>query len=89
MMPLFSEEWHLEQAPPANDIVWDNFTNANRWLKTFIRGSSWIILLLVSIILLTPLKMLDELDIILKTLAEFIESFEYQRSDYEYLILPL
>jgi len=79
----------MKIAPPSNDIIWRRFSNRDRNRKTFIRLLLWVILIFVSVILITPLTLLDNINPIIELMEQYLGGIVYVKSYFQLFLTPL
>jgi len=86
---LFPDEWSLVKAPPSNDIIWDHMSYTDRHFKTFIRLITWVLLLVISIVLITPLTIIDHQNPILELIGHYVGDVFLVKSYVQYFLTPI
>lgn len=88
MRVLKPEDWVFGKCPPASDIVWDNFSYSDRHVKTLLRTLTWMILIIISIVLITPLTILDNLNPLLTIVDSYLGEYQIVSSYFQFFVTP-
>jgi hypothetical protein len=89
LQELGAELWELKIAPPSNDIIWKNVSNNRRLIKTLLRYLSWSLLIIISVVMITPLTILDNLNPILELLQTYLGEYNYVGTYVQFFLTPL
>jgi hypothetical protein len=89
LQSLGAESWELKIAPPSNDIIWKNVSNNRRWIKTLLRYLSWSLLIIISVVMITPLTILDNLNPILELLQTYLGEYNFVGTYIQFFLTPL
>lgn len=89
MQKLKVDRWYLRIAPPSNDIIWKNISNRFKKWKFFKRLFTWAILIAISIVLITPLTFLENLNPIIDVIEDYVDDSGLVRTYYQYFMTPV
>lgn len=89
LQDLGAANWELRIAPPSNDIIWRYVSNRGKFTKTFLRFCSWSLLIIISVVLITPLTIIDNLNPIVELLQTYLGDYTYVKSYIQYFVTPL
>lgn len=81
-------KWIIKKAPPANDIVWQHFSNRGYYQKLAIRMFLWLLLIMVSIVFITPLTIIENLNPLVEILEYYLEDFVFVRTYFQFFLTP-
>jgi hypothetical protein len=88
MQVIWVDSWELKIAPPSNDIIWEYFSNRHTKRKTLIRAILWTLLIMISIVLVTPLTILDNLNPIIQLIETYLGGMVYVKTYFQLFLTP-
>lgn len=88
MHDLQVDRWTLRLAPPANDIIWGNFSNRDRLKKFLTRLCLWLLLIIISVVLITPLTLLENLNPLIELAETYLGKLTYVKTYFQLFLTP-
>lgn len=93
MNTLYSEmkvnRWDVKIAPPSNDIIWKNISNRGWFLRFIKRIFILATLVLISVILITPLTILENINPLIEIIEHYIGTRGLIKTYTQYFMTPL
>ena len=90
---LYSEmrvnRWDAKIAPPSNDIIWKNMSNRGYISRFIKRVFILVVLLLISIILITPLTIIENINPLIEIIEHYIGTQGLIKTYTQYFMTPL